>query len=113
MTQNKIIQNDLYHILHSDVDWSMFENSTVLVTGANGFLPAYMVETLLTLNDFYPNLNVRVLGLVRNIDNAWRRFRSYKETSNLVFVEQDVSSPLKIEEKIDYIIHAASQASPK
>ncbi|CAN1492003.1 WcaG Nucleoside-diphosphate-sugar epimerases [Flavobacteriaceae bacterium] len=113
MTSNNIIKEDLETIYNSDIDWSKFYNSTILITGANGFLPAYLVESLLYLN--YVNLknNVRVIGLVRNIENAKIRFSEYLEDKHLEFIEQDVSDSILISKKVDYIIHAASQASPK
>ena len=113
MTSNNIIKEDLETIYNSDIDWSKFYNSIILITGANGFLPAYLVESLLYLN--YVNLknNVRVIGLVRNIENAKIRFSEYLEDKHLEFIEQDVSDSILISKKVDYIIHAASQASPK
>jgi nucleoside-diphosphate-sugar epimerase len=56
---------------------------------------------------------VRVLALVRNIEKARTRFKYYLNNQNLEFILQDVCDPIYIEEKIDFIIHAASQASPK
>ena len=46
----KIIEEDIQYILNSDVDFQRFENSTVLITGANGMLASYIVMTLLYLN---------------------------------------------------------------
>lgn len=113
MTSNIIIQEDLKTIYNSDIDWTKFFNTTILITGANGFLPAYLVESLLYLNFINPKNNVKVIGLVRNIENAKNRFSEYIGSSNLEFIEQDVSDPIIFKQKVDYIIHAASQASPK
>jgi UDP-glucuronate decarboxylase len=113
MTSNVIIQEDLRTIYNSDIDWSKFFNSTILITGANGFLPAYLVESLLYLNFIDPKNNVKVICLVRSIENAESRFIDYKECTNLEFIVQDVSDSIKLTEKVDYVIHAASQASPK
>lgn len=113
MKLNKIIQEDLDVIIRADIDWNKLKNSTVLLTGANGFLPAYLLEVLMYLNLINPEFNIRVLGLVRNLENAKARFPHYFGNEKLTFIEQDVSMPINIAEKIDYIIHAASQASPK
>ena len=64
MRLNYIIEEDLDNILKSDVNWSEFKNSNVLITGANGVLPSFMVEVLLGLNKIDPNFNVHIFGLV-------------------------------------------------
>lgn len=109
---NKIIQEDLEYIINSGLPWDMLKRATVLISGANGFLPAYMVETLLYLND-KKNTKIKVTGIVRNREKALNRFSHHKNRKDLEFVVQDVCAPVIIEERIDYIIHAASQASPK
>lgn len=113
MSSNPIIQEDLESIYQANINWQKFNNCTVLITGANGFLPAYMVEVLLYLNNVNPEGNIKVLALVRNMNNARERFYEYLNNPNLKFLVQDVSEPIKAVEKVDYIIHAASQASPK
>ena len=113
MTTNRIVKEDLQTIYNSDINWSFFFNKKILITGANGFLPAYLVESLLYLNHLNPNNNVVVLALVRNINNAHNRFREYMNDSKLIFIEQDVCEPILEDYGVDYVIHAASQASPK
>ena len=111
--KNIILKQDLAEITSADIDWKQFNNKTVLITGANGFLPAYMVETLLYLNNNYDNFNVSVIALVRNKEKAISRFTDYKGDDHLIFIEQDVCSEISIQGPVDFIIHAASQASPK
>jgi nucleoside-diphosphate-sugar epimerase len=113
MTTNKIIKEDLQAIYNSDIDWSFFYNKTILVSGANGFLPAYLVESLLFLNYINPKNKVKVFALVRNIKNFYLRFSDYINDPNLEFLEQDVCEPILKKIDVDYVIHAASQASPK
>lgn len=113
MTTNKIIKEDLQTIYNSDINWSSFYNKTILITGANGFLPAYIVESLLYLNFINNKNNVKVIGLVRNIQNAKIRFSEYLNDDHLKFIQQDVSDKIELSNNIDFIIHAASQASPK
>lgn len=109
---NPILDADLKYIISADLPWGRFHNKTILVTGASGFLPAYMVETLLYLNEVRA-ISCKVIGLVRNLQKAKRRFRRYLERSDLVFILGDVSVKQIWSERFDYIIHAASQASPK
>jgi len=109
----RVLKEDMDFVVNApNIKWEEFKNQTVLITGANGFLPAYMVETLLYLNETY-QLGIRILALVRNMEKARLRFCHHLENKALVFICQDVSEPLVIDEDINYIVHAASQASPK
>ena len=113
MTRHPIVTEDLEAVLSADLPWDALAGRTVLVTGAAGFLPAYLVETLLFLNEKRPGQKTRVLGLVRHEGRARERFAAYAGRDDLRLLVQDVSLPVVPGEKVDFIVHAASQASPK
>ena len=50
---NGIISEDVEHIISEELPWDNFRNSTVLVTGASGMIPSYVVYTMLGLNDSF------------------------------------------------------------
>ncbi len=107
--RNQIVQEDLREIVQEDISWELFRDSTVLITGANGILPSYMVDTLMYLNESR-GYNIHVIGVVRHIEKAKKRFQG---NDKLEFLEQDVCLPIDYKGNIDFIIHAAGQASPK
>lgn len=109
----KIIDEDLAYIVKADLPWQDLEGKNILITGANGTLPAYMVETILYLNGNVFKEKATVFALVRDLKKAEKRFARYEKEENLKFVVQDVCEKIELNEKLDYIIHAASQASPK
>lgn len=112
--RKSIVEGDLAWITSADVPWEKLAGKTILVTGGNGFLPAYLVETILFLNEgFNSHSPSKVVALVRNEDRARERFSSYDGRSDLSFLVQDVCSPLDMRGDLDFIIHTASQASPK
>ena len=114
--RNKIIEEDLARIVEgSNLPWSELEGKTALISGASGVLPAYMVETLLYLNEKSGRAKTKVIGLVRNKERALARFAHYKNRDDLELLVQDVCDVVSLdkETKIDYIIHAASRTSPK
>ncbi len=113
MESNSIIQKDLEEISIVDLPWEQLYGSTILITGANGFLAAYIVKTLLQRNIISKKEPIRIFGVIRNIDKAKQRFKDYEEDGNLKLLQIDITSPIALNESIDYIVHAASQASPK
>lgn len=111
--RNTIVEQDLEFITNHQLPWDLLEGKTVLITGANGFLPAYMVETILFLNESKFSRPTKIIGLVRNLDKAKQRFKFYAGRSDLELMQADVSEPFECKLPINFIIHAASQASPK
>ncbi len=112
-TRHPIVTQDLEAVTAAPLPWEDFAGKTVLISGAAGFLPAYMVETLLLLNERRPEQRTRILGLVRHEGRARERFAAYAGRPDLRLLVGDVAGPLGVDEKVDFIVHAASQASPK
>lgn len=109
-----MLEQDFNQIIKSNILCERFANKTIFITGANGFLPAYILETLLILNEnILKDTPCKVIALVRNESHANERFAKYLKNNQLVIIVQDVSSEIMINDKIDFIVHAASPASPK
>ena len=108
---NNIIKEDLKMICSSDLNWKKFKNSVVLISGACGMLPSYMVFTLLYLNEMYPSLNIKIIALCRNYDKAKKRFHDFLDSPLLTIICGDVADKININGDVHYIIHAASLAS--
>lgn len=108
---NPIVAEDVAHILQQDIPWTEFNGSTVVISGASGFLPAYIVETLAELNR--RGAAIRIIGLVRTPEKALKRL-GHLTANGLELLTQDIVQPLRSDlPHADYIIHAASQASPR
>jgi len=110
--RNRIIEDDLTFITNADLPWEDLTGKTILISGAAGFLISYVVHLLLYLNE-KNNANIKIIGLVRNAELAYQKYDCASASQHLKFISQDVCDQISIDEKIDYIIHAASYATPK
>ena len=109
---NNIIEEDLNFITSQNINQERLRNKTFFITGATGFLPAYIIRTLLFFNDRY-DLQLKVKGLARNELRAKEKYQVELKRKDFSLLYQDVCEPVNLNEKTDFIIHAASQASPK
>ncbi len=79
--------------------------SNILITGAAGFIGSNLVDRLLSDGHFIYGLDNLLTGKIDNLSHL-------KSNNNFEFVEQDVTNYIKIDDKIDYVFHLASPASP-
>lgn len=110
---NSIVEEDMMYITKADIDWHEIEGKVILITGANGMLPSYLVKTVLYLNEYTFANKTKIYAIVRNKAQSSIVFKEHLDDLNLEIIEHDVCQEFQIDGEIDYIIHAASQASPK
>ena len=84
------------------------EGKTVLIAGGKGFLGTYFTSVLTKINETLSKpMKIIVLdSLITSKD------KKGGVNQNIEFLEQDISKRFEIGDNIDYIIHAASIASP-
>jgi len=108
-----IVAEDVAAILRADLPWRELDGAVVLVSGAYGFLAAYMVETLLAMREHLGFGPRRVVALVRSLAKGRARFGHHGARDDLQFVEANVEEAFTIDGEVDHIVHAASPASPR
>lgn len=113
MNGNKIIREDLAFIGADSIEWERFNGKNILITGAAGFLASYLAETILHLTGTGRIHNTEIYALVRDEQKARERFAHYKDHPQLHLLVGDVNLPIRIPAPLHFIIHAASQASPR
>ena len=111
-----IIAGDIARIISSDLEWRRLAGCSVLITGATGFLPAYLVEVVMALRHCPALVGhdpPRVVALVRSEDRARAKFGRHLQDPNFTLLVQDVCTRLPVDIRPDFIFHAASPASPR
>ena len=78
----------------------------IVITGGSGFVGSYLCERL--INDGHNLIVVDNLltGSTENISDLM-------DNDNFSFIEHDVQNHIEIQNKVDYVLHFASAASPK
>ena len=109
--KSKIIEKDIIEISEKLKEfYEQISGKTFLIVGGAGFLGRYLVLTLNYLNEFVLEKPCKIIIVDNFITglNDW-----IQPNDNLILIKHDISKSLNIEERVDYILHAASLASPK
>ena len=102
MAEVKTYQQDLSRV----ADLLPNLSGNILITGSTGLIGGCLVDLLMR----HSHCNVYALG--RNSQRAAKRFGVYHDDSRFHFLQHDICLPLDTDLDFDYIIHAASNASP-
>lgn len=110
----KTILEDDYHYIIDHIPWKFCEGRTFFITGATGFLAGYIIDLLMHMNKSVFKKSCSIIASCRNREKAEKRFKEYIKYNKIfkIYV-QNITEPVKIHDKIDYIIHAASSTATK
>ena len=107
-------------IIHEDAAWIIqtmgkaldkLQGSTLLLTGACGFIGAYVLDVLADWNQAQNN-PCHILALDNYLVGLPERLTHLKSRQDIEFVTHDVTRPFETQTPIHYIFHAAGVASP-
>jgi dTDP-glucose 4,6-dehydratase len=87
------------------MNWVVIVSKTI-VTGGAGFIGAHLCEYLINSGHRVICIDNLITGRITNLERIW-------DHKNFEFVEHDVTESFFIDDKIDFIYHLASPASPK
>lgn len=97
------MQADIQSIIEKKELFERLKDSTVLITGATGFIGSMLMKTLYAASNKY-GLDIKIIGQVRNIKKTKEIFRQMIDDVKFV-VDADISC--------DYIIHTVSPTTSK
>jgi dTDP-glucose 4,6-dehydratase len=104
---------DLEHIYQNTQDiWESFRGKSIFLTGGTGFFGKWILNSFIYINQKL-ELNAKLILLTRNKNAFFELFPDLLDRKEVIFIQGDVCTFDFPEEKIDYIIHAATEASVK
>lgn len=109
----EIIDQDIAQVIDDLGEaFAALAGKRILITGAGGFLGGYFVDTIARLNENFLANPCAILALDNFITGIPQRLEHLAGKSYMRLVRQDVTRPLSLDHDVDFIIHAASIASP-
>ena len=78
----------------------------IVITGGSGFVGSYLCEKL--INDGH-----KIIVIDNLLTGSTENINHLMNNENFSFIEHDVQNHIEIENKVDYVLHFASAASPK
>lgn len=111
--ENSLYKEDLAYIASLDLPWNKLRDSSMLISGGTGLLGSFIVDAIMNLNEIR-HLNCHIYAIGRNKERAQARFPYLQDSDLFTFVAADInkSLPNNICEKIDYVVHLASNTHP-
>ncbi len=106
--------NDVKKAIYIVKDFEKLQNKNILITGATGLIGSFLTEMVCLWNStISPDARIGIIAAGRNIEKLKKRFRGIPGGEFLRFVQWDLmDAQLTLEDSVDYIIHAASNAYP-
>jgi len=121
MIEHSPYYKDIARLFAKGLDLGRLHGKTILVVGATGLIGSCIIDVLMQ----NPRRGYRVVAGGRNKARARQKFADYWDDANFAFAEIDVTRRMRDNllgmtgqkgfdwlSAVDYIIHAASNASP-
>ncbi len=111
LIDNKYYIDDIKKTSEKKINWDFLRNKIILMSGATGLLGRYFIDVIMYKN-INENLNCKIIGITRKKDEIQKYFYKYINHPNFDYIIQDVTKMFNLPNRVDYIIHAASNTSP-
>lgn len=109
----KLPQDDLDHILlHTRPLWERVRGCRLFITGGTGFFGSWLLESFLHANHALA-LSASATVLTRDPQSFSRKCPHLVDDPSLCFIRGDVRALEAVEDRYDFVIHAAGEASAR
>ncbi len=113
MLASKIVEDDCLVLMerYSGL-FNQLSGSQILITGAAGFLGSYFLDIFAHHNLKNPSNAINVLATDNFLSGVQDRLKAFQGITGITLRQHNVLNALEVDFAFDYIIHAASIASP-
>jgi len=111
MRYGALYQRLLDETVAADIAWGRLRGARVMITGATGLIGSFLVDLLMARNARFDG-QIAVTACARGLEAGRARFAPHAENPNFELIQYDVTRPFPGQDEFDYIVHAASNASP-
>ena len=109
---HKLYKDDIHSTaLIPIINWDLFRDKSVLITGATGLIGTFLIDLLMYRNLNYNN-NISVFAVSRNKEKANIRFNDYLDSNLFNIIQSNLQNHFDFNKHIDFIIHGASNTHP-
>lgn len=106
---NSVIKRELIALLQDKEYFEFLRHQRILVTGATGLIGSMFIKLLILANETF-NLDIKVIGHVRNHDKAQAILGNYLDNDSITLIDGALES---IDVPCDYILHGAAPTQSK
>lgn len=108
----EVYKNDIQLLSNAFCGWEQLDKKTMLITGATGMIASAIIDIIIYRNEKF-NQNTKIIAVSRNEQKARERFEAYWNSPYFSYISHDITRTLPNIEKVDYILHAASNTHPR
>lgn len=103
--------NDIDYVLEVIPELEYIADKSILITGASSSVCSAIVDLLFRYNDTYSS-NIHIYAAGRNLKKMKSRFGDRINRDDFTFLPYDATESFYLPDRVDYIIHGASNSSP-
>ena len=108
---NNLYIEDIKNTIGAVKDVEKLRNKTIFVTGANGLIGSFIIDTIMYLND-KEKYNTTIIANSRSMEKLESNFKRYIGNNNFKYYIGDINSGINYDGHVDYIINCASNTHP-
>ncbi len=103
IVSDSALESDIKKIASLGYEWPKLDEKTLLISGGTGFIGQFLINVIKYRNENCGN-RIKVISCSR---------RGLPSENRVEYLSHDITNPLRLDNKVDYVLHLASNTHPK